>query len=329
MAIYYFIYIIIFFISFLICKELNLVDHQKVEKKINMNDAVLSGGFSLFFYFLICVKFFSLDENFEKILLYTSFIFIVGLIDDRKELAPGSKLIFTIMPTFILMNEGFYINNLGLYNFGTIELGKIYVIFTLLCILLLINAFNYIDGIDGLALSQFLISISYLTFITNDETLHLFYKLILLPLIINLLFNFNIFSKIKIFLGNCGSLILGFLLSFTIIYLAKFKGVHPSFLIWSVFLYVYEFLSVNIIRMKYKKDIFKGGKDHIHHAIYFLCKKSHFKTTLILGLFSSTIMILVYIINIYMQKIFSPLLFFILFFPYYFLRKKIFSYYKY
>ena len=112
---------------------------------------------------MLYVKFFSINDNLEKILVYSSFVFLIGLVDDKKELTPGIKLIFLILPILILINEGFYLDDLGTYDFGIITLGKFNLIFTILSILLLINAFNYIDGIDGLAISQFIISLSYLT----------------------------------------------------------------------------------------------------------------------------------------------------------------------
>ncbi len=325
---YYFVYLLIFVMSFYICKNLNLYDNQILKKRINKKIAVLSGGLAIFLYLLLYVKFFSINDNLEKILVYSSFVFLIGLVDDKKELTPGIKLIFLILPILILINEGFYLDDLGTYDFGIITLGKFNLIFTILSILLLINAFNYIDGIDGLAISQFIISLSYLTFVSNDDALISLFYFLIPPLLINLFFNFNIITKIKVFLGNSGSLIIGFILAFILIYLAKFREIHPSFLIWSVFFYIYEFLSVNLVRLKKNKALFQGGKDHIHHAVFFLLGKSHFKTTILLGLFVLIVMTLMYFININTPKILSLILFFTLFFIYYFVRQKIFIYYK-
>ena len=118
-------------------------------------------------------------------------------------------------------------------------------------------------------------------------------------------------------------MIIGFILAFILIYLAKFREIHPSFLIWSVFFYIYEFLSVNLVRLKKNKALFQGGKDHIHHAVFFLLdSKSHFKTTILLSLFVLIVMALVYFININTPKILSLILFFTLFFCLLFCKTK-------
>ena len=128
-------------------------------------------------------------------------------------------------------------------------------------------------------------------------------------------------------MGNAGSLVIAFVLSFLVIFLAKFEGIHPSYLIWSLFFYVYEFLSVNIVRILNKKSLFEAGKDHIHRALFYLFKKSHYKTTFCLSIFSMFIIYLSYLINS-LSNLASLLVFIIMFFVYFLIRIKIFNKYK-
>jgi UDP-N-acetylmuramyl pentapeptide phosphotransferase/UDP-N-acetylglucosamine-1-phosphate transferase len=63
------------------------------------------------------------------------------------------------------------------------------------------------------------------------------------------------------------SLLLGFIVSFLLIYLANNNIVHPILLAWSIQIFVYEFTSINLIRLKNKKDPFVAGLDHFTPCI--------------------------------------------------------------
>ena len=67
------------------------------------------------------------------------------------------------------------------------------------------------------------------------------------------------------FLGDSGSLLLGFIISFILIYLANQNFIHPILLAWSIVIYVYEFLAINLIRIINNRNPFKAGRDHLHH----------------------------------------------------------------
>ena len=118
-------------------------------------------------------------------------IILVGFLDDRKNLTPGVKFCFITIPVIYLMLNGFSLQNLGEYEkIGLLNLGKFSLIFTFLAIGLLINSFNYVDGVDGLLNGITIIAISYFNFLIGSTTSFsiLFYYLIY-GLIINLFFN--------------------------------------------------------------------------------------------------------------------------------------------
>ena len=320
------IYLPILILSFFFSKKFNLLDIPSEKRKIHKNPTPYSGGIALIFYYIIVLLINSFENNLEKILIVSILIFFIGILDDKRQIKALIKILLTLIPIILLIFLGLYIDDLGIYEFiGVLILGKYKYIFCVLCVLLIINAVNYIDGIDGLALSQILLSLLYLAFLSENNNTKNFLYLLSLPLIINLFFNFNLISKFKFFLGNSGSLILGFILSFLVIFLYKYENIHPSFLIWSLYFYVYEFLSVNLVRFKDKRSLFKAGNDHIHHAIFLLFKKSHFKTSLILFVVSTIVFISSYFINYYLPKIFSLIFFVISFFIYLFIRNLIFQ----
>ena len=153
------------------------------------------------------------------------------------------------------------INSLGnLFN-KNLNLHFFSIPFSILCFLFLINSFNYFDGLDGLLGSLTLISLIYFIHFAKDELIFILIS-IMIYLIIFLLFNFGILTKQ--FMGDSGSLGLGFIVSFLATYLSQFETtLKPSFVIWPLAFFVYEFISINLIRIKIKKYIFKRFKLHI------------------------------------------------------------------
>ena len=99
-----------------------------------------------------------------------------------------------------------------------------------------------------------------------------------------LIFNFGILNKVKIFLGNGGSIILGYLLAMEILYFEQNNnGIHSIVFASILSYHVFEFLAVNIHRMYKKKNIFVGGKDHFHYALYYyFSKKTHFSLIILI-----------------------------------------------
>ena len=90
---------------------------------------------------------------------------IIGFIDDKYSLSPGSKLSLQIIPVFYLaIIENINLSHLGDYNYVKINLYSFTIPFTLLALLFLINAANYFDGIDGI-LSIITINVLSLLFI--------------------------------------------------------------------------------------------------------------------------------------------------------------------
>ena len=135
---------------------------------------------------------------------------------------------------------------------------------------MLINSFNYSDGIDGLITAISInILISYSIFLFNFEKQEeAKYILILItPLAIFFFFNIGVFKNFKVFLGDSGSNLLGFIFAFLTIYISKYENIHPMLLIWPLSYLVYEFLSVNILRLLNNKAVFKAGNDHMHYEL--------------------------------------------------------------
>ena len=320
-----FLYLLISFLILItiskISNTFNLVDIPNQRKK-HLKPTAFTGGLILSFIYIISIILFDIDAKKLNLTLSLGFLIaIVGFIDDKYHLNIGGKLNLQIIPIiYLIFLENFSLNNIGDYNYFKLELNTFAIPFTLLSILLLINSFNYFDGLDGTLTLTTISVLAILYFLANDENDKLFLIIVFLPLFLFLFFNFSVFKLPKLFLGDSGSLLLGFIISFSLIYLANYKLIHPILLAWSVAIFVFEFLSINIIRLKNNKNPFSAGHDHLHHVLY-KNTKSIFQTNLFIFFVNIIFFIAGYMSFVFISPLISLILFISLFLIYLAIRK--------
>jgi UDP-GlcNAc:undecaprenyl-phosphate GlcNAc-1-phosphate transferase len=252
---------------------ISLVDKPDNIRKLHKKPVLLLGGIFIAIY-LVIISLYAYFNNINYLLIIsiTSLaIFFIGLLDDYFSINPYKKLFFVAAIIFISLNFDNEINIQTLY-FSTFnksfELGKFSFFTTILCILLLINALNLSDGINGLAAG---ISIIWLSFALLKENSDL--QAILLPLIFLLVLIFIFIYKEKFFLGDNGSLILSTFISLIVIYIynqnlsnefAKFsaENIFILFMVPGI-----DMLRLFIERLLKKKDPFEGDRNHLHHIL--------------------------------------------------------------
>ena len=318
---YLFYYFLIITLIILISKKFKIYDFPNARKSHILKVHNTGGiGIGAFYIFIVINNEYNLIL--ESILVSGLFILVLGIIDDIKNLSPSTKLFGILLSSAYLILNDLSLTDLGNYEIiGYIKLGKFSFLFTLLAVCLLINAINYIDGIDGLLLSNVLITLAYFYFLIAKEEGSVLIIYMSIPIIINLFLNlFPIKSGLKIFSGDSGSLYLGFVISFFTISIYKQFNVHPVFLIWALWYPVYDFLSVSIKRIMTKKSPFTSDKMHLHHFINKKNNNNHFLSTTIIAIINILIIILGYQISEY-SKLLSLISFFILFFFYYSIRE--------
>ena len=207
----------------------------------------------------------------------------MGFIDDRNNIKPLTKIFIVLIPSTYLVYNGFSISDLGKYEIiGLIYLGKFEIPFIILAIGLLVNATNYIDGIDFLLLSFFSTCLIYYIFLVDDQELKRLLLILLIPILFNLILNLTTQkSGFKFFTGDTGSLFIGFFLCFITIELYNNFRIHPTFLIWPLWYPIYDFLYVTSNRIKKREPFLKPDKSHFHQIIFYKLKKNHFLTIII------------------------------------------------
>ena len=153
-------------------KLINLLDHNDF-RKIHYGKIPLIGGITIYTTLIINLYLFKANLNdISYIILYSSFIIIIiGILDDKYNVPPYIRLLFQIISITIIINSGLSITTIN-YNGHIHSLGIFGYLFTTLCLLTIINAYNFIDGIDGLCSGIFLIPLLFLIYFTHDQYLY-------------------------------------------------------------------------------------------------------------------------------------------------------------
>lgn len=308
----------------LLAKKLDIVDEPNY-RKVHKTKVVNIAGIVIFFYLFFLSAITELSYFIEHIIIVGSAVAVIGFIDDRKGIKPSTKIILTIVPVGYLIFNSFEITDIGKYEYiGTIYLKKFSIIFSFLAVMLLINSINYIDGTDGLLIGYTITALVYFYFLSDNQNEYTqIFLVFICILVISLFFNFlPINSGYKSFLGDAGSLFIGFFISFTIIFLYKYQNIHPAFLIWACWLPIYDFLYVTLYRFVKKKNFYSPDKSHLHHCIlkYFL--NNHYKTFICVNILNIIVICIGYFLCLFAGKIYSLFSFILFFFLFLFTRFK-------
>lgn len=325
-----FIYALIFFPLLMLAgvftaRKCNIVDKPNI-RKIHKKNIVNISGVIIYSYLLIIVANTEFSKLIELIIIAGFTVVVIGFFDDRKEIKPLTKIFFLLFPSCYLVFNGFELTNLGAYEYlNILQLGKFSIIFTILAVILLINSINYIDGIDGLLIGYTITAMLYFYFLSDKENQFVqIFLIFVYILLISLIFNFlPIKSGYKSFLGDAGSLFIGFFISFIMIFLFKYQNIHPAFLIWACWLPVYDFLYVTLDRVKKKARFSDPDKSHLHHHISKYFSNNHFKTFICLNIFNIIIITVGYYVCLNIGKLHSVLLFILFFLIFVILRVKL------
>lgn len=279
------------YVTHLIFKKKNIYDNVNSRSSHNVI-STRSGGLGIgIAIFIISFTYYIYGiELYEySLLVPLGLLLVVGLYDDVYQLDFKLKFIFQIIAAKILIDNGLLIDNLhGVL--GLFELNRLAAQFlTIFIIVAIINAINFVDGIDGLALSIVILFIFCFEFFINSHNPFTNLSVILISVLIPLYY-FNFKKTNKIFLGDSGSLFLGGIVSVLIVYVLSNDYIikpefdlHKILFVISILFYpIIDIIRVFFLRLINGKSPFHPDKNHIHHII--LKKtKNHFTTTLLIS----------------------------------------------
>ena len=215
-------------------------------------------------------------DIFWGLIASVSIIVVVGFLDDRGGLSVRRRFFAQgVAGLIVSLFAGAQLTSLGdLFGFGTVALGLLAVPFTIFAVVGVANALNLSDGMDGLAGGLALISTAFVAaaahFSGSENTLVVMF--ILCGALIGFLF-FNMRlpwqRRARVFMGDCGSLMLGFLLAWAAIRVtqAERNPLPPAAALWFFAIPLLDTVSLMLRRVLKGKSPFHPGRDHLHHIL--------------------------------------------------------------
>lgn len=264
-----------------VSKSIDLLDIPDVRKIHQMGTPSL-GGIAIFWGFLtaliFALSFVELGQiKFYLIALFL--MFLLGVSDDVSSLRPHQKLLIQLFSAFLVVYYG-GISLTGFYGIFGIQTMPVWFtsVFSIFVIVVLTNSFNLIDGIDGLAgsIGALILTVFGWVFLSTGDSTYAIICLSMAGSLIAFLF-FN-WAPSRVFMGDTGSMILGFTISTLAI---RFINMAPEVdaSAWVTFqpsvgiciglliLPIFDTIRVFAIRFKEGRSPLSPDRNHIHHGL--------------------------------------------------------------
>ncbi|HBP3407633.1 TPA: undecaprenyl/decaprenyl-phosphate alpha-N-acetylglucosaminyl 1-phosphate transferase, partial [Staphylococcus aureus] len=251
-----------------ISKRLNLVDKPNF-RKVHTKPISVMGGTVILFSFLIGIWIgHPIETEIKPLIIGAIIMYVLGLVDDIYDLKPYIKLAGQIAAALVVAFYGVTIDFISLPMGTTIHFGFLSIPITVIWIVAITNAINLIDGLDGLASGVSAIGLITIGFIAILQA-NIFITMICCVLLGSLIgFLFYNFHPAKIFLGDSGALMIGFIIGF--LSLLGFKNITIIALFFPIVILAVPFIDTlfaMIRRVKKGQHIMQADKSHLHHKL--------------------------------------------------------------
>jgi UDP-GlcNAc:undecaprenyl-phosphate GlcNAc-1-phosphate transferase len=256
-----------------LARRVGAVDQPK-ERGLGAGSTPLLGGLAMLGGVLVASALFLnfggvTEERLKGILAGAIFIAFVGALDDRFDLPPGVKLAGQIIAAVIPVASGVEVTNITLPFIGAVSFGDAGGPLTVAGLVAVMNVVNLSDGIDGLAAG--VCAISAITFAIIAFDLQRNHAAVLAAITAGAALGFLIhnFHPASVYMGDCGSNLLGLLLGCVAVEGAV-KTQAVLALLFPLVVLAVPFLDTTFVvlkRMKYRRPIYRADANHFHHRL--------------------------------------------------------------
>lgn len=272
---FFFAFVISFLITPLARKlaiKVGALDVPKSDRKIHKDAMPYFGGIAMYIAIIACMYVFlpSTKTN-MSVMIGATLLVLVGIVDDMYEMPAKIKLAFQILAAIIAVYGGvriYFITN-PFHTMGLSSLNILSIPITIIWIVGITNTINLIDGLDGLAAG--VSGIAALALLFTVTPLGYSFIIVECAIVAGAAFGFlpHNFNPAKIFMGDTGSMLLGYMLAIVAI-LGAAKSVATITLIIPIFaigLPILDTLFAIVRRLINKKPIMEADKEHLHHQL--------------------------------------------------------------
>ena len=257
-----------------VAEKVGLIDKPNFRKR-HQGFIPLIGGIALF---LGTLTFYAFQANTLPLpglyLLSMTILLIIGVLDDRFDISPALRAGIQAILAGAMIYSGLELESLGqIIAPFSIKLGFFSLIFKVLITIGVINAFNMVDGIDGLLAGLSSVSfagIGALMWINQEHAIAYWCLAIILTLIPYAMFNLSVFgAKWKVFMGDSGSTLIGFTIIWMLLLSTQGQGhaISPITGLWLIAVPLIDMVAVIFRRLKKGKSPFRPDRLHLHHLL--------------------------------------------------------------
>lgn len=254
--------------------KIGLVDRPGGHKLHNGNIPII-GGIAMFAGMAVGAFLLGLPTGgFVSALVAGFLLVIVGVIDDGISLPPAVRLVAQITVVLIMIyGAGIQLADIGdPFGTGVISMGRFTVIFTVVVAVTMINAYNFVDGIDGLAGSLAFVALLAVVVVAGTDNSFGAAAFVALASIVGfMLFNFPARWNLEYrsFMGDSGSTFLGFAIVWLTLGIAQGaeRVISPVYCLWFAAIPIFDCLTCFARRIFAHKSPLTPGRDHFHHTL--------------------------------------------------------------
>jgi UDP-GlcNAc:undecaprenyl-phosphate GlcNAc-1-phosphate transferase len=270
----FFVAIVLLVIMTPFAHQLGLVDEPN-GRKTHSGMVPLTGGVAI--YGAVIIASLLTDvwfKNGSLFLTAATLIVLLGMLDDKFDLSAKGRLLcqFGVAAIMALAAQN-YITSLGdITGFGDLYFGISGYFFTIICVVGVINAFNMIDGIDGLAGGMSLIvllAVVFLLLSSNNSQAIMAPMMVIAAIVPFMAFNLSWrgFKGNKIFLGDSGSMFVGLTIVWLLVDFTQGAeaAMRPVAAIWIIGLPLMDMAAIMFRRAKKGKSVLKPDRHHLHN----------------------------------------------------------------
>lgn len=292
-CLYFFLLVLLFIIEIIYFKfadQYNIIDkpnHRSSHSKIT-----LRGG-GIIFSIAILIYFFLSKGRLSLFTIGALLIALISFLDDIKTLSSKLRLSVHIIAVTLLFYQAAQI--------GIIYAWYYYILLYII-VIGIINAINFMDGINGITVSYGVVLISSLYFVNNYIYSFTDSQLLIIVFLSLLVFGyFNFRKKAKCFAGDIGSITLAFIASYLLLTLISLS--HNYLYILFLAVYGIDAVFTILIRLKRKENIFEAHRLHLYQLLSNELKIPHLIVSSIYGFIQLVInLLIIYSVNSYQAK---------------------------
>ena len=257
-----------------VARKIGLVD-KPTGRKLHTGNTPLVGGVA------ICISIVHYIYSHPDMITHDNLFMLcicgltaVGALDDRFDLSVRIRMsvqaLISIVMIYFANAELLTLGNL--LGFGSIKLGLFGSLVTVLAVLGCINAFNMVDGIDGLLGGLSMVTfacIGMLLFLSGEQSLSYLCLLLVVCMLPYIIMNLGLIGRErKVFMGDAGSMMIGFIVIWLLIGASQTEGnplIRPVTALWLIAVPLMDMAAIMIRRVKQGKSPFKPDREHLHH----------------------------------------------------------------